>query len=115
MKPQNVGAMRDAVTIMRLNDTETVDRAGNATRLRHAQRTVMAMMRHQSDREYIASAGEQLKSMVYFTFRTQRDLRADDVLRVNNEDYEIEERHPLDDYGLFERIRATRVTAERGA
>ena len=53
--------------------------------------------------------------MTYFTVRTQADLRADDRLRYAGEDYEIKERHPLDDYGLYERLRTVAVRAERGA
>ena len=114
MRAQNVGSMRERVTILRMGP-DAVDAAGNASATWEPQRTIPAEARHQSDREYIQSAGTQLESMTYFTVRTQADLRADDRLRYAGVDYEIKERHPLDDYGLYERLRTVAVRAERGA
>ncbi len=111
---QNAGAMRDRVTILRMG-TETVDGAGNAVAAWVPVRTIAAEARHQSDREYLQSAGTQLESMTYFKVRTQPDLRADDRLRYAGVEYEIKERHPLDSYGLYERLRTVAVRAERGA
>ncbi|MEA4928585.1 MAG: phage head closure protein [Candidatus Limiplasma sp.] len=114
MSTPNVGSFRDRVTIRR-RGTETVDRNGNASVAMESIRTIAAEVRHQSDREYLQSAGSQLETMVYIRCRTQADLQADDQLLHNGTVYEIKERHPLDDYGLYERIRAVAVRAERGA
>lgn len=114
MKPQNVGAMRERVTLLR-KGKETVDKAGNTTAPWGPVRTLATEARHQNDREYLQSAGTQLETMMYFTVRVQPDLRANDRLRYAGVDYEITERHPLDDYGLYERLRAVAVRAERKA
>ena len=113
-RPENVGGMRDWVTILR-RGTDTVDAKGNATAAYAAVRTIRCNMRHQSDNEFIQSAGGQLSTLVYFKFRTQADLLADDRLVCRGLTYEIKERHQLDDFGMFERIRAVAVRAERGA
>jgi SPP1 family predicted phage head-tail adaptor len=114
VKPQNVGAMRERVTVLRMGK-EAVDGAGNVTVPWEPVRTLATEARHQSDREYLQSAGTQLETMMYFTVRVQPDLRANDRLRYAGVDYEVTERHPLDDYGLYERLRAVSVRAERGA
>ena len=111
MSTPNIGRMRDRVAILR-RGKDILDANGNATKSYSTVRTIWAMKRHQSDREYTASGGPQVSRMVYFTFRTQKDLRADDVLECDGVRYQIEERHPLDDYALYERIRATQVVAE---
>lgn len=111
---RNIGAMRDRVTILR-NGQEVVDSKGNATVPTVRVRTIPAEVRHQSDREYIMSAGTQLSTMIYVYMRTQPDLLATDRLEYSGVAYEIQERHPDGTHGLFERIRAVAVRAERGA
>lgn len=114
MRPTNVGEMRDRVAILR-RGADAVDAAGIATPSYAQVRVIPARKRHQSDREYTASGGPQVSRMVTFTIRAQPDLKADDLLECGGVRYEIEERHPLDDYGLYERVRAVQVTAERTA